>query len=189
MCISSLLDVVRRPSPGTSPNPTSPRALRMPGCMLTTLSRSSNIAGCAMSTNIASKRARERQAWATGSTPSPPLHSPKWRMVHSNGGYSTGLGLRHRVQGISVASNSLGRSSRARRRWTPLADMLQGAPGKSGIIDSGDSLVDFVKTTGEIATSEKPCRFQETVSLKLGKPELYTPQTYISLCPMARTFG
>ena len=32
------------------------RVLRMPGCVLTTLSRSSNIAGCVMSTNTPSKR-------------------------------------------------------------------------------------------------------------------------------------
>ena len=97
-----------------------------------TLSRSSNIAGCAMSINTPSKRDKEHRAWATGSTLFPQLHSPKWRMDHSHGPYSTGLGLRHQVKGIFVASSSLVRNSRARHHWTPSADMLPGTQGVPG---------------------------------------------------------
>ena len=85
-CMSFLLDVVQRQSPGTLPNPTSPRALRVPGCMLITLSRSSGTAGCALLINMPSKRDKEHQAWATGSTL---FHSS----IRQNGEWSIQMGV------------------------------------------------------------------------------------------------
>ena len=69
---------------------------RMPGCMLTTLSRNSNTAGYAMSTNTPSKREKEHQAWDTGSTRFPQLHSQSGEWTIQMGGYSTGLRSRRR---------------------------------------------------------------------------------------------
>ena len=91
MCTHFLQDAVQKPYSGTSPSPTSPRATRMPGCMLITLSRSSDTVGSGMSTNTLSRRDQGPLAWVIGSMLYPPHHSSKWRMVHSNGAFNTGL--------------------------------------------------------------------------------------------------
>ena len=190
MYMLSLRDEVRSPSQGTLPNPTLLRASRMPGCMLTTLSHSSSIVGCAMSTNIPSKQGKERQAWATGSTPYPLPHSPKWRMDLSNGDCSTGLGLRHLGQVTYVVNNSLVPNSRARHCRMPLAHVVWCARRAREIRRNRlrDFLVEYVKTTLLLPRS-RLCPCPGIASRQLGKPELFTRQTFTSQNPMARTLG
>ena len=128
MCVFSLLDAAQKQYLGASPNPTSPRAIRMPGCMLITSSRSSNTVGSETSTNTPSKQGREHQAWVTGCTPFPRLHGPKV----ANGPFK--WGLQHRLAGVTGCRASMWQTAPAREtRAVHTADIHISEPNGTNI--------------------------------------------------------
>ena len=125
--------------------------------MLITLPRNSSIAGCAMSTNTPSKRDNKHQAWATGSTLSQRRYSPKWQRDRSNGGCSTDLGLRHRVQG-TCGKQFRGAKQPCKAPLDAIGKHVAWCARRAREIRHNrlrDFLVEYVKTTGAIATSEQ----------------------------------
>ena len=194
MCTHFLQDVVQKPYPGTSPNPTSPRATKMPGCLLTTLSRSSDTVGFGKSTNTPSRQDQGPLAWDIGFKSLCFTH----RTTHQSGEWSIQMGPSTQVWiGCPGAGHLCGKQ-------------LPGAkqPCKAPLDHIGrhvawcarcareirhDRLIDFLfeytKTTGAIATSEQPCCYPGTANQQHGKPVLFIRQTHTFPNQMARKLG
>ena len=157
MCVFYLRDATLKPLPGTSPNPTSPKVLRMPGCMLITLSRSPSTAGCEVSTNIRLRQDREPLAWVIGSTPSQQHHSPKWRRALSNG-FTASIWAGHSWAGHVCGKQLPGAKQPCKAPLDHLGRHVAWCARRAREIRHNrlrDSLVECAKTTGSIATSEQ----------------------------------
>ena len=157
MCAHFLQDAVQKPYPGTSPHPISPKATRMPGCKLITLSRSSDTVGSEMSTNTlkAGPGAPGMGHWLYA-LPTAPFtkvaNGPfKWGLQHKLGlaapgaGHLCGKQLPGARQPCKAPLDHIGRHVAwcARRAREIRHNRLR------------DVLFEHTKTTGAIATSEQ----------------------------------